>query len=169
MGFPGGSVVKNLPDNAGNTGDLGSIPGSGRSLEEEMATHSSILDWWIPWTEEPGGLQSKGSKKVGWLKWLSNSSSTLATTQVWRWLFDTHLIYTNKTASCLVVPLWWGWAPAYVVSEIWSNLTCWEVDLLKRRGWAFLPQYQSVIREWRRDRNHILRWKFVALPDMLTE
>ena len=42
-------VVKNLPANAGNTRDVGSIPESGRSLEEEMATHSSILFWRIPW------------------------------------------------------------------------------------------------------------------------
>ena len=62
MGFPGGSVVKNLPANAG---DVGSIPGSGRSLEKEMATHSSILAWRIPWTEESGGLQSMGSQRVG--------------------------------------------------------------------------------------------------------
>ena len=34
-------------------------------LEEEMATHSSILSWRIPWTEEPGGLQSIGSQRVG--------------------------------------------------------------------------------------------------------
>ena len=34
-------------------------------LEKEMATHSSILAWKIPWTEEPGGLQSKGSQRVG--------------------------------------------------------------------------------------------------------
>ena len=40
LGFPGGSVVKNLPANAGDTGDMGSMPGS--SLEEEMANHSSI-------------------------------------------------------------------------------------------------------------------------------
>ena len=47
-----------------NTGNLGSIPGSGTSLssiplslEEGMATHSNILDWRIPWTEEPGRLQ----------------------------------------------------------------------------------------------------------------
>ena len=45
MGFPGGTVVKNLPANAGDTGDVGSIPGSGRSLEVEIATHSSILAW----------------------------------------------------------------------------------------------------------------------------
>ena len=34
-------------------------------LEKEMATHSSILAWGIPWTEEPGGLQSMGSQRVG--------------------------------------------------------------------------------------------------------
>ena len=43
MGFPGGAEVKNPPANAGDTSDSGSIPGSGRSLEKEMATHSSIL------------------------------------------------------------------------------------------------------------------------------
>ena len=56
-------MVKNPPVNAGNTGDVGSVPGSGRSPEEEMATHSSILAWRIPWTEEPGGLQSMGSQE----------------------------------------------------------------------------------------------------------
>ena len=50
-GFPDGSVVQNPPANAG---DKGSISGSGRSLEKEMATHSNILAWRIPWTEEPG-------------------------------------------------------------------------------------------------------------------
>ena len=35
------------------------------TLEKEMATHSSILDWRIPWMEEPGRLQSKGSQRVG--------------------------------------------------------------------------------------------------------
>ena len=58
MSFLGGSVVKNLTANAENIGDAGSIPGSGRSLEKEMATHSSILAWRILWTEEPVSLQS---------------------------------------------------------------------------------------------------------------
>ena len=49
--FPGDAVVKNLPVNGGDTGDVDSVPGSGRSLEEGMATHSSILAWRIPWTE----------------------------------------------------------------------------------------------------------------------
>ena len=57
-GFPGGSVVKNLPASAGDTG---SIPGQEDPLEKEMATHYSILAWEIPWTEEHGGLQSMGS------------------------------------------------------------------------------------------------------------
>ena len=58
-------MVKKLSANAGDARDLGSIPGLKRSLEEEMATHSSILAWEIPWTEEPGGLQSVGSQRVG--------------------------------------------------------------------------------------------------------
>ena len=55
MGFPGGSEVKASACNAGN---LGLIPGSGRSPGEGMATHSSILAWRIPWMEEPGGLHT---------------------------------------------------------------------------------------------------------------
>ena len=50
-------MVKNPPANAGDTG---SIPGSGNSLEKEMTTHSSAVAWEIPWTEQPGGLQSMG-------------------------------------------------------------------------------------------------------------
>ena len=48
----------NGKESACNAGDLGSIPGSGRPLEKGIATHSGILTWRIPWTEEPGGLQS---------------------------------------------------------------------------------------------------------------
>ena len=51
--------------NAGDTGDKGSVPESGRSQEKEMATHSSIPAWGIPWTEEPGGLQSMGWQSAG--------------------------------------------------------------------------------------------------------
>ena len=65
MGFPGGTVVKNQPANAGDARDTGSIPGSGRSPEKEMATHCSIPAWEIPRTEEPGRLQSLGLQRVG--------------------------------------------------------------------------------------------------------
>ena len=66
MGFPGGAKVKNPSANAGDTRDAGLIPGLGRSLEKGMATHCSILAWRIPWTEEPGGLESMGSQRVGY-------------------------------------------------------------------------------------------------------
>ena len=54
----------NLPANEGDAGDEGSIPESGRSPKEEMATHSSIIAWEIPLTEEPGRLQSTGSQEL---------------------------------------------------------------------------------------------------------
>ena len=57
-------VVKNSPANAGDVRDTGSIPGSGRSPGGGMAAHSSILAWRIPWTEEPGRLQSMGSHRI---------------------------------------------------------------------------------------------------------
>ena len=71
IGFPGGSVVKNPPANEGATGDTGSIPGSGTSPGEGnghtiCVTHASILAWKIPWTEQPDGLQSMGSPRVGY-------------------------------------------------------------------------------------------------------
>ena len=58
------TVVKNLPANAGDATDRSSIPSREDPLEEEVATHSSILAWKIPWTEEPGGLQSMGLQRV---------------------------------------------------------------------------------------------------------
>jgi len=61
MDFLGGSDSK---ESACNGGDLSLIPGLGRPLEKGMATHSSILAWRIPWTEEPGRLQSMGSQRV---------------------------------------------------------------------------------------------------------
>ena len=78
-------MVKNPPANAGHVRDVGSIPGCGGvggsqedPLEKEMATHSSILAWRIRWTEEPGGLQSVGSHRVGH----NRATNTTATTTV---------------------------------------------------------------------------------------
>ena len=53
-------VVKNLPANAR---DAGSTPRSGRSPKKEMAAHSSVLAWKIPWTEEPGSSIAHGVAK----------------------------------------------------------------------------------------------------------
>jgi len=71
--FPGGASGKtktktktktNLSANAGGIREAGSIPGSGRSPGGGNESHSSILAWRIPWTEEPGGLQSIRSQRV---------------------------------------------------------------------------------------------------------
>ena len=64
MGLPGGSVVKNLPANAGDPGDVGSIPGWGRSPGEGHGNplqHSCLR---TPWTEEPGEPQSMVSERL---------------------------------------------------------------------------------------------------------
>ena len=65
-------IIKGLPGNGGEStcnargaGDKGLIPGSGRPLEEGMATHSSVLAWRIPWMEEPGRLPSMDLQRVG--------------------------------------------------------------------------------------------------------
>ena len=79
--FPHGSAVKNSPANRDVTG---SVPGLGRFLEEEITTHSSILAWEIPWTEEPGRLQSMG---------LRTARYDLATKQQ-------HTIFLDSTNTC---------------------------------------------------------------------
>ena len=62
LGFPRGSAGK---ESTCNAGDLVQSLGWEDPLEKGKATHSSILAWRIPWTEEPGGLQSMGSQRVG--------------------------------------------------------------------------------------------------------
>ena len=56
LGFPSGSVGKEFTSNAGDTGEAGTVPGLGDPMEKGMATHSSVLAWKIPQTEETGGL-----------------------------------------------------------------------------------------------------------------
>ena len=61
--FPRAQMVKNLPAMQETQVQL---LGQEDPVEKEMATHSSILAWEIPWAEEPGGLQSVGSQRVGY-------------------------------------------------------------------------------------------------------
>ena len=65
MGFPGGTVVKNLSANAEDARNLGWIPGSGRSPGEGNGNPLQYSCLEIPWTEEPGRLQTMGSQRVG--------------------------------------------------------------------------------------------------------
>ena len=60
-GFPGSSASK---ESTCNAGDQGLIPGWGRPLEKEMATHSGIFAWEVQWTEEPGGYSPWGCKEL---------------------------------------------------------------------------------------------------------
>ena len=60
--FPDISLLKDLPANTGATGEAGSIPGSGRSPGEG---NGNTLQWEVPWTENPSGLQSMGLQRVG--------------------------------------------------------------------------------------------------------
>ena len=64
VGLPQWLSGKESACSSGAAGDMTSIPGSDDSLEEGMATHSSVLAWEIPWTEEPGRLQSIGFQKL---------------------------------------------------------------------------------------------------------
>ena len=73
-------VVKNLP--AMQETQIPSL-GWEDPLEKEMAAHSSILGWRIPWTEEPGGLQSTGSQRVGH-DWATSPSPSPSYSETWK-------------------------------------------------------------------------------------
>ena len=78
--------------------------GWGDSLEKEMATHSSILAWEILWTEEPGGLQSKGSQSRTWLSdWAWEQLTHTYHMYLWAWLFPPSLnpLRSIQLAVCL--------------------------------------------------------------------
>ena len=59
------TIISEVKVSASNAGDPVPSLGGEIPLEKEMATHPSILAWRLPWTEEPGGLQSTGSPRVG--------------------------------------------------------------------------------------------------------
>ena len=105
LGFLAGTVVRNP---CAKAGDEGSIPGSGRSPEEEVATQSSIHAWEIPWTEEPGRLQSMGVSKSR--TQLSNKTTT------WTWI---HQVLQNRFKG--------KWHHTYFIKE--KNRKCsWEPE-----------------------------------------
>ena len=76
-GFPGGTVVKNPSVNAGDSREPGLIPGSGRSPGEGNGNPLQYSCWETPWTEEPDGLQFKGSQRVRY-NWASEHIQILA-------------------------------------------------------------------------------------------
>ena len=70
----------------------GSIPDREDSLEEGMAPHSSILAWRIPWTEEPGGLQSRGLQSVRHY-WVTNTFTFMQDMGFWEMLPNLHVLW----------------------------------------------------------------------------
>ena len=99
MGFPRDSVVKNPPVNAGA---VGSIHVQEDPLENEMATHFSILAWEIPWTEEPGGYSPWSCKRVGHnsvtkqQQTYNNLRNVVSLRPSWARLLETELHSTKK-------------------------------------------------------------------------
>ena len=100
-------MVKSSPLSAGDSGGMGLIPGLGRSPGKGMATHSSVLAWEIPWTEEPGGLQSVGSQVIQLSDWATtvglqcyiNFCSTVVAQLYIHILFDYGLSHNTEYSS----------------------------------------------------------------------
>ena len=108
-------------ESAHSAGDLGGED----PPEKEMATHSSILAWKIPWTEKPGGLQSMGSQRVG-CDWVTNTACTFGGVgQV-----SCFCVYPDEISI-----LGWGVPPDFK----WLN-----------KIWSFLPQiyFEHLSRYW---------------------
>ena len=124
--LPGGSVGKEF---ACNAGDPSLIPGWGRSPGEGMATHSSILARRIPWTEEPGSLQSMGSQRDGHDSATIQQQRFCASDQEVRWNSDELILLPSVALAevaqdvCLVDGLSGG-----------SNVSSWTC-LAPRQGW----------------------------------
>ena len=80
--FPSGSMIKNPPANTGDTETWVWSLGLEDPLEEEMATHSNILAWEIPWTGEPSELQSIGLQGLDTTEKLNNNNKFYRNTAI---------------------------------------------------------------------------------------
>ena len=81
------------------------------ALENGMTTHSSILTWRIPWTEEPGGLESTGVQSQTWLKWFSTQACS-----VW------FLQWSSNWCSCSKLPNILHMKKAYQISPLLKTI-----------------------------------------------
>ena len=137
--FPDGSVVKNLPANEEMW--VQSV-GQADPLEEGMATHSSTLAWRIPWTEEPGGLQSVGSQRVRHDWATKQQQQTLSCTGSVLGGFGSILKYEEKNlnikidmAMCLTDSLCCTLETNNVVNQLYSNENCKWIHLKNVKTW----------------------------------
>ena len=119
-GDPGGSDSK---ESACSVGDPGSTPEFGRSPGERNITHSSILDWRIPWTEEPGGLQSITS---------------------WTWLNDSQWglrLWNRRDRSRGGQRGWAGRTPGRGFSQPHCRLRNWDGHLELHKSWGQVSNF----------------------------
>ena len=128
-GFTGGSVLKNPPALQELHKTRVWSPGQKDPLEEEMATLSTILAWEIPWTEEPGRLQSTGLQSQTWLSDRAPSVTDLAWKVLWR-LCDTS--FADQLVIWLKLRLWFcSWALGKNRNPR-TRALLWRID---SRGW----------------------------------
>jgi len=122
------SVVKKPPANAG---DMGLIPGWGRSPGEGNGTHPSILAWRIPWTEETGGLQSMGLQRAGH-NWTTNTFTFLWDHQMYFvFLFFKNIFWPHHIAYGILVP--WpgiGSTPLALAAQNLNHWTSREIPIM---------------------------------------
>ena len=124
-----GASGKEPTCNSGDPRDTGLIPGSGRSLEGDLrhgspGTHSRILAWRIPWTEEPRELQSLGSQRVG-----HNLSDLAHKHAPYDEMSSVFFLGPTIILRCLLHIFWlvtsaWLAVPNYIVIVLKSNRTC---------------------------------------------
>ena len=130
LGFPVAQMVKNL--SAMQETQVWSL-GQEDPLEKEMAIHSSILAWKIPWTEEAGGPQSMGSQRVGhdWATntdGVSSNSCTIESVMPSKHLilyyqllllpstFPSITVFSRESALCIKWPKYWSFS--FIISEL---------------------------------------------------
>ena len=128
-------VVKNWLTNAGDVRDMDSILGWEDPLEEVITMHSSILVWRIPWTEEPGGLQSIGSQRVGH-NWSDLSGMwPVKSRSHWKWVSQRNHHKDNSRNTTVVslsarnrkYKVWWD----FLATHLWTHR---KTNLQKSQG-----------------------------------
>ena len=148
-------VVKNPPANARDIRDAGWIPGLGRSMEEGMSTHSSVLVWRIPRTEVPGKLQSIGLQRVRH-SWTSEYTPTPFCAACSPY-FDSSV--RSQITSFMALTWDSSWGCELLLSCSYS----WVVNIATSQPWDETSHQISATKSWIPDREEkISSWRHLA-------
>ena len=139
--------------------DVGLIPGSGRSLEKGMAIDSSILAWRIPWTEEPGRLQSIGSQRFGH-DWSDLACNTQKGNKIYALVLQRACTYCVNYAYSLVdYKKYWiiyhqwrrkttklnGKVPTFLPTSLMTKGFDFKKKSIYNRYWSYLYSYLKLL------------------------